>query len=75
MDTVFMDSENSKTSKPHVVIPNLNDKIDLRKGEKSVVLSNLTIYYPWKTWNGPYSISDIQDYFGYVLKKHQEKDW
>ena len=45
-----MDSENSKTSKPHVVIPNLNDKIDLRKGEKSVVLSNLNIYYPWKTW-------------------------
>ena len=33
------------------------------------------------TWNdefelpdGPYSISNIQDYFGYVLKKHQEKD-
>ena len=29
-----MNSENSKTSKPHVLILNLTDKIDLRGGEK-----------------------------------------
>ena len=29
-----MNSENSKASKPYVLILNLTDKIDLRRGEK-----------------------------------------
>ena len=41
MDTVFMNSENSKTSKPHVLILNLTDKIDLQRSEKSIALSNI----------------------------------
>ena len=49
MNTIFMNSENSKSSKPHVLILNLTDKIDLRRGEKSVALSNLSIYYTWKS--------------------------
>ena len=91
MDTIFMNSENSKTSEPHVLILKLTDKLDLRRGEKSIALSNLSIYYTWKnikssynnnkskiyapTWNdkfelpdGSYSVSDIQDYFEYILK-------
>ena len=89
-----MNSKNTKTFKPHVLILHLTDKIDLRRGGKSIALSNLSIYYRWKniksynnnkfkisapTWNdefelpdGSYSISDIQDYFEYILKKHQE---
>ena len=43
-----MNSENSKTSEPHVLILELTDKLDLRKGEKSIALSNLSIYYTWK---------------------------
>ena len=43
MDTVFMNSENSKTSKPHVLIPNLIDKIDLRKREK-VLLYQILVF-------------------------------
>ena len=43
-----MNSENSETSKTHVLILKLTDKIDLRRGEKSVSLSNLSIYYTWK---------------------------
>ena len=95
MDTIFMNSENSKTSKPHILKLKLTDKLDLRIGEKVIALSNLSIYYTWKnikrsynhnkfkistpTWNedftlpdGSYSISDIQDYFKYILKKHGE---
>ena len=46
MDTIFMKSvKNNKTSKPHVLILNLTDITDLRRGEKSIVLSNLSIYY------------------------------
>ena len=48
MDTIFMNSENSKTSEPHVLIFNLTDKLDLGRGEKSVALSHLSIYCTWK---------------------------
>ena len=34
MDTIFMNSENSKTSKAHVLILKLTDELDLRRGEK-----------------------------------------
>ena len=30
MDTIFLNSESNKNSKPHVLILNLTDKIDLR---------------------------------------------
>ena len=40
-----MNSENNKTSEPHVLILKLPDKLDLRIGEKSISLSNLSIYY------------------------------
>ena len=44
MDTVFMNSEKNKTSNPHSVIIKLPNKFDLRIGEKSIALSNLSIY-------------------------------
>ena len=48
MDTIFMNSENSKTSDPHRLLLNLTDKIDLRRKDKYVALSNLSIYYTWR---------------------------
>ena len=48
MDTIFMNSENSKTSKLHVIVLKLTNKLDLRIGENTIVLSNLSIYYTWK---------------------------
>ena len=44
MDTIFMNSENSKTSEPHVLIRKLTDKLDLRRGEKVIALSDHSIY-------------------------------
>ena len=95
MDTIFMNLENSKMPKPHVLTLKLTNKLDLRIGKKVIALSNLSIYYTWKnikssynnnkfkisarTWNdkfelpdGSYSISNIPDYFQYILKKHAE---
>ena len=95
MDTIFMDSEKGRTSEYHVLVLKLTNKLDLRRGQKTVALPNLSIYYTWKnvkssynnnkfeisapTWNeefelpdGSYSVSDIQDYFEYILKKHSE---
>ena len=50
-----MNSENSKTSKPHVLILKLTDKLDLRRGEKSIALSNLSVYYTWKYIKSSYN--------------------
>ena len=38
LDTIFIDSKNSKTSEPHVLILKLSDNLDLRRGEKNVAL-------------------------------------
>ena len=95
MDTKFVNSENTKTSEPHISILQLTDKLDLRRGENNIALSNLSIYYSQKNikitynnniskisgppWNdkfelpdGSYSVSDSQDYFEHILKKHEE---
>ena len=50
-----MNSENSKTSEPHVLRLKLTDKLDLRIGKKSIALSNLSIYYTWKNIKGLYN--------------------
>ena len=55
MDTIFMNSENSKMSKPHVLILKLNNKLDLRLGEKVIALSNLSICYTWKSIKNSYN--------------------
>ena len=54
MDTIFMISEDSKTSEHHVLILTLTDKLDLRIGVKIIALSNLIIYYTWKNINSSY---------------------
>ena len=40
-----MNSENSKTSETQVLMLKLTDKLDLRRSEKSISLSNQSIYY------------------------------
>ena len=55
MNTIFINSENSKTSEPHVLMLKLTDKLDLRRGEESIALSNLRIFYTWKSIKGSYN--------------------
>ena len=94
MDTIFMNSENSKTSDLQRLLLNLTDKVNLKKSDKCIALSNLSIYYSWKnikksyknnkfkisapTWkeefelsDGSYFVSDILNYFEYIIKKHE----
>ena len=47
MNTIFMNSENSKTSEPHRLLLNLADQINLKRNEKYAALSNLSMYYTW----------------------------
>ena len=74
MNTIFMNSENSKTLKPRVFILKLTNKLDLRIGKTVIALSNLSIYYTWKniksscnnnkfkisapTWNDEFELPD-----------------
>ena len=94
METIFMNTENSKTSETHRFKLHLTEKLNLKDPKISMALSNLSIYYTWKnirseynnnkfktsapTWNdtfdlsdGSYSISDIPDYFEFIIKKHE----
>ena len=48
MDTIFVNSKNSQTSKLQVLILKFTDKLHLRIGKNRIALSNLTIYYTWK---------------------------
>ena len=45
MGTIFMNSENCRTSEHHDLVLKLTNTLDLRKGQKSIALSNLSIYY------------------------------
>ena len=45
MDTIFMNSGDSKISDPHRLLLNLSNKIGLKGSDKYVALSNLSIYY------------------------------
>ena len=63
METIFMNMENSRKNEPHKSVRNLSQR------------QKLKIITP--TWNdefelpdGSYSVSDIQDYFSYIIKKH-----
>ena len=55
MDAIFMNSENSGTSKHHVLVLKLTDKLDLRRTQKTVALSNHSIYYTWKKIKSSYN--------------------
>ena len=43
-----MNSQNSKTSDPHRLLLNIKDKIDVRRKDIYMALSNFRIYYTWK---------------------------
>ena len=48
MDTIFMDFKKSKTSDLHRLLLNLTDEINLKRSDKYVALSNLSICYTWE---------------------------
>ena len=94
METIFKNTENSKTNEPHRFRLDLTDKLNLKNSNKNMALANLSIYYTWKniksecnnnkfkvsapTWNetfdlpdGSYFVADIQNYFEFIIKKHE----
>ena len=64
-----MNSENSKTSDPHRLLLNLTDKIDLRKKDKYITLSNLSIYYTCRNIKKSYKGNKFKISVQYRMKK------
>ena len=60
VDTIFMNSGNSKTSDPQRLLPNLTDKINLKRSDKYVALSNFRIYYTWKNIKKSYKNNEFK---------------
>ena len=74
METIFMNSQNSKTSEKHRFVLNLSERMNLKDRQKYIALSNLSIYYTWKnvkkeykngkfkitapTWNEEFELPD-----------------
>ena len=42
METIFMNTENSKTNKPHKFVLNFSQRLDLRSSNKHVAIQSLT---------------------------------
>ena len=57
-----MNSENSKTSKSNVLALKLSNKLDLRIGEKTIPLPNLSICYTWRNIKNSYSNNKFKIY-------------
>ena len=64
-----MNSKNSKTSDPHRLLLNLTDKIDLRKKDKYITLSNLSIYYTCRNIKKSYKDNKFKISVQYRIKK------
>ena len=60
MDIIFINSENSKTSDPYILLLNLTDKRNLKRSDKYVALSNLRIYYTWKNIKKSYKNNNFK---------------
>ena len=81
IETIFMNTENSRTSEPHRFKLDLTDKLNLKNPNKNMALANLIIYYTWKniasgynnskfkvlapTWNDTFDLHDSSDIQGY----------
>ena len=50
-----MNSENSRTPMPLILILKLTNKLDLRIDKKVIASSNLSIYYTWKNIKNSYN--------------------
>ena len=82
MDAIFVYLENSRTYDPNRLLLDLADEIDLKKSDKYIALSNLSICFTLKniqslyennkfkisapTWNDKFEL--VQDYLEYNIK-------
>ena len=55
METVFMNTENSKRNEPHKFRLTLADMLNLKDANKKMAIPNLSSYYTWKNIKSAYN--------------------
>ena len=60
METILMNTENSKTSEPHKFILNLSQRLDLVSSNNNVAFQNLSIYFIWKNIRQQYKSNKLK---------------
>ena len=60
METIFMNTENSKTNKPHRFRLSQADKLNLKNPNKNIALGNLSIYYTSKNIKSAYNNNEFK---------------
>ena len=60
METIFMNTENSKTNESHRFKLYLTDKLTLKNPQKNMALANLSIYYAWKNIKSEYKYNKFK---------------
>ena len=59
MDTIFINTKNSKTTEPDRFRLYFADKLDLRRN-KTIALANLSIYYTWQMIKSKYNNNEFK---------------
>ena len=62
METIFINTENSKTCEPHRFQLDLTDKCNLKNQNKNMALASLSIYYTWKNIKSEYNKQKILNF-------------
>ena len=60
METIFMNTENSKTNEPRRFKLDLADKRNLKNPKKNMALADLSIYYTWKNIKTEYNNNNFK---------------
>ena len=68
MNTIFMNSKKIKTSDPHRLLLNLSEKINLKRSDKYIALSNLSICYTWKIIKSHTKMINLKYQLRHVMK-------
>ena len=59
MDTIFINTENSKTNEPHRFRLYFPNKLDLRRN-KTISSANFSIYYTWENIKCKYNSNEFK---------------
>ena len=55
METIFIDTENSKTNESKKFLYEFTDKLNFKNPNRNMALANLSIYYTWKNIKSAYN--------------------
>ena len=56
METIFINTLNSKANQSNKFICQFTDKLNLKNPNKNMALANLSIYYTWKNIKSEYNM-------------------